>query len=257
MKKMIMVAMLMASSVLNAQVIKQNLLNGYAEGDILEKGAYTSKEDAPQEGVWMGAFTSKEESAALPSPTITASVEYAGYPEKGAAIQLGFANGEKGSRHSCCALGENKKKGVYYLSAVVRMDKVGNTGDSELFGLTPARTGGAGKVRAMIVRDEEDKKVMRWGVSLGKKTVMSPQPFAVGETVLVVLKVDYTKNSVSLFVNPDLSAAEPEALVSVNSDEENMLSKWPIRTLTLRNRNAYKGAIGGFRLSNSWEAIGK
>lgn len=256
MKKMIMAAMLMASSVLNAQVVKQDLLNGYAEGDVLEKGAYTSKDDAPIEGVWMGAFTSKEESAALPSPTITAGVEYTGYPEKGVAIQLGFSNGEKGSRHSCYALGDNKKKGVYYLSAVVRMDKVGNTGDSELFGLTPSRTGGAGKVRAMIVRDEENKKVMHWGASLGKNVVMSPKAFAVGETVLVVLKVDYTNSRVSLFVNPDLSAAEPEALVSVNSDEENMLSKWPIRTLTLRNRNAYQGAVGSFRLTNSWEGVG-
>ena len=257
MKKMMIAATLMASMVLNAQVVKQNLLSGYAVGDVLEKGAYTDKEDAPKEGVWMGAFTSKEESAALPSPVITEGLTYAGYNEQGPAIQLGFANGEKGSRHSCCALGDNKKKGVYYLSAVVRMNKVGNTGDSELFGLTPARTGGAGKVRAMIVRDEENKKVMRWGASLGKKVVMCPQAYAVGETVLVVLKVDYSANSVSLFVNPNLGAAEPEALVSISSDAENELSKWPIRTLSLRNRNAYQGAIGSFRLTNSWEELGK
>jgi len=257
MKKMIIAATLMASAVLNAQVIKQNLLNGYAAGDVLEKGVYTDKEDAPKEGVWMGAYTSKEESAALPSPTITEGLQYAGYAEQGPAIQLGFNKGEKGSRHSCCALGDNKKKGVYYLSAVVRMDKVGNTGDSELFGLTPARTGGAGKVRAMIVRDEENKKVMHWGASLGKKVVMCPQAFAVGETVLVVLKADYSTSSVSLFINPDLGAAEPEAIVSISSDAENELTKWPIRTLTLRNRNAYEGAIGSFRLTNSWETIGK
>lgn len=245
-------ATLMASMVLNAQVVKQNMLAGYAVGDMLEKGAYTDKEDAPQEGVWMGAFTSKEESAALPSPTITEGLTYPGYDEQGPAIALGFPNGEKGSRHSCCALGDNKKKGVYYLSALVHMDKVGNTGDSELFGLTPSRTGGAGKVRAMIVRDAENKKVMHWGVSLGKNTVMSDKAFAVGETVLVVLKVDYTTGNVSLFVNPDLSTAEPEALVTATSDEENVLSKWPIRTLSLRNRNAYEGAIGSFRLSNAW-----
>lgn len=257
MKKIIMAAALLAGTVLNAQVLKQDLLNGYATGDVLEKGVYTSKDDAPVEGAWYGAFTSKEESAALPAPVVTEGVSVPGYPEQGSAIALGFPGGEKGSRHTCYSLGDNKKKGVYYLSAIVRMDKVGNTGDSELFGLTPSRTGGAGKVRAMIVRDEANKKVMHWGVSLGKNTVMSDKAFAVGETVLVVLKVDYTTGSVSLFINPDLSVPESEALVSVSSDAENVLSKWPIRCLTLRNRNAYKGAIGGFRLTNSWDAIGK
>lgn len=257
MKKIIMAAALLAGTVLNAQVLKQNLLNGYAVGDTLEKGVYTSKEDEPIADTWYGAFTSKEESAALPAPVVTDGISVPGYPEQGPAIALGFAGGEKGSRHTCYSLGDNKKKGVYYLSAVVRMDKVGNTGDSELFGLTPSRTGGAGKVRAMIVRDEANKSVMHWGVSLGKNTVMCPKDFAVGETVLVVLKVDYTADKVSLFINPDLSVPESEALVSASSDAENVLSKWPIRCLTLRNRNAYKGAIGGFRLTNSWDAIAK
>lgn len=32
-------------------------------------------------------------------------------------------------------------------------------------------------------------------------------------------------------------------------------TQWPLRAVSLRNRNAYAGAVGGIRLTQSWEDL--
>jgi len=239
-----------------AQVISSDLTKGYAVGDNLERQVYLDKKAPAFLHEWSGAFDSKGNE--LPSPVIVAPVLYPNYPEQGNAIRLGWDKGIKGSRFSCYTIAEDGKikKGVYYLAAVVNLDKVGNTTESELVGLTPNATGGGGKYRVMVRRDEEDKKTMYFGCSLGKVVAMAEQPFVAGQTYLVVLKVDFAAGNVSLFVNPDLNSAEPAALCTALPDEENS-TKWPLRAISLRNRNAYTGAIGGIRLTQSWDALKK
>lgn len=258
MKKTLIAAALLLGGLVSAsaQVISSGLTKGYALGDTLEHHVYLDKKAPAFPGEWSGAFDSKGNE--LPSPVILPPVLYPNYPEQGNAIRLGWDKGIKGSRFSCYTITEEgkMKKGVYYLAAVVNFDKVENTSESEIIGLTPNATGGGGKYRIMVRRDEDDKKSMYFGCSLGKVVAMAEQPYAVGQTCLVVLKVDFAAGNVSLFVNPDLSGAEPAALCTALPDEENS-TKWPLRAISLRNRNAYTGAIGGIRLTQSWGALKK
>ena len=73
---------------------------------------------------------------------------------------------------------------------------------------------------------------------------------------ICVKSSNFAAGNVSLFVNPDLNSAEPAALCTALPDEENS-TKWPLRAISLRNRNAYTGAIGGIRLTQSWDALQK
>lgn len=251
--------LLMAGSVstgMQAQVILSDLTKGYAVGDVLEKNVYQDKKADALLNEWAGAFDSKGNE--LPSPVVVEPVLYPNYPEKGNAIRLGWDKGVKGSRFSCYPfVGNGKmKKGTYYLATVVRFDRLNNTSESEIIGLTPNVTGGAGKYRIVVRRDEEDKKTMYLGCTLGKVTAMAERPCVVGQTYLVVLKVDFTAGNVSLFINPDLKDKEGTAAAVAMPDEENT-TKWPLRAVSLRNRNAYAGAVGGIRLTQSWEDLKK
>lgn len=241
-------------SVASAQVISSNLTEGYAVGDTLERQVYQDKKAHAVVGSWSGAFQSKPNE--LPSPVVVTPLLYPGYPERGNAIRLGWDKGIKGSRFSCYTVAEDGKlkKDVFYLSAVVHLDRLSSKDDSEIIGLSPNATGGAGKYRIMAHRDSVDSKTMYFSCSLGKVVASAEQPFVVGQSYLVVLRVDYTAGTVALFVNPDLTAGEPAPAAVAMPDEENS-TKWPIRSITLRNRNAYAGAVGGIRLTRSWASL--
>ena len=76
------------------------------------------------------------------------------------------------------------------------------------------------------------------------------------KTHLLVLKVDYTKNEVSLFVDPELGQSEPKADIVVTGEEGAL--KAGLKSVALRNRNGFKGSIGNFRFAKDWAgAIGK
>lgn len=248
---------LMAGSLvsgLSAQVLKSNLTEGYAVGDVLERQVYEDKKAPAVLDSWSGAFHSSPNE--LPSPAIVAPLLYPGYPEQGNAIRLGWDKGIKGSRFSCFTVAEDGKlkKGVFYLSAVVRLDRISSKDASELIGLTPNATGGAGKYRIMARRDSVDSKTVYFSCSLGKVIATAEQPCVAGQTVLIVMRVDFGAANVSLFVNPDLSGEEPAPAAVAAADEENT-TKWPIRAISLRNRNAYAGAVGGIRLTRSWASL--
>jgi hypothetical protein len=75
------------------------------------------------------------------------------------------------------------------------------------------------------------------------------------KTHLLVLKLDYANQKVSLFVDPELSAEEPaEASCIAEGDAENVL-KHAIRALSFRNRSGFIGNVGNFRWCNSWAGI--
>ena len=249
-------ALLMGSfvSIMSAQVVQSRLTDSYAVGDTLERQVYLDKKAPAVVGSWSGAFQSSPNE--LPSPIVVPPLLYPGYPEQGNAIRLGWDKGIKGSRFSCYTVTEDGKlkKDVFYLSAVVRLDRVSSKDYSEIVGLTPNATGGAGKYRIMVRRDSLDSKTMYLACSLGKVVAASEQPLVVGQTYLIVMLVDYNAGNVALFVNPDLADGEPAPAAVASPDEENS-TKWPIRAISLRNRNAYAGAVGGIRLTRSWAAL--
>ena len=82
----------------NAQVLKSNLLNGYKQGDKLEKATY-NKADAPIKiDTWCEAFSSQTDKNAG-SPITGQELSYEGYTEKGVSIKIGeLPENVKGSR---------------------------------------------------------------------------------------------------------------------------------------------------------------
>ncbi len=84
----------------------------------------------------------------------------------------------------------------------------------------------------------------------------APMVYDYNTTHLLVLKVDYDKNEVSLFVDPDLNQNEPKADVVVAGEEGAL--KAGLKAISFRNRSGFKGNIGNFRFARDWAgAIGK
>ena len=67
------------------------------------------------------------------------------------------------------------------------------------------------------------------------------------------MKVDYDKNEVSLFVDPELSQNEPKADAVVVGEEGAL--KAGLKAISLRNRSGFKGNIGNFRFAKNWEGV--
>ena len=102
----------------NAQVLKSNLLNGYKQGDKLEKATY-NKADAPIKiDTWCEAFSSQTDKNAG-SPITGQELSYEGYTEKGVSIKIGeLPENVKGSRFSVYSISEKNDycRGTLYLS---------------------------------------------------------------------------------------------------------------------------------------------
>ena len=112
----------------NAQLIKNDFLNGYSVGDVLEIGTYSlgTSSDTPRLNQWSGAAN---QTAGTVSPLIVAPLTYSGYAESGKdfAAQLALlASGA--SRTSGYTLASNStygsSGGSYYLAFMVNFSQV-------------------------------------------------------------------------------------------------------------------------------------
>lgn len=238
----------------SAQVIFNGLLNGYSVGNQLEKGVYKTREDAPVANTWMGVFTSKPN--AFPSPVTGKELNYKGYPEAGVSISVGSpAEGARGKRYSIYTLTEGKElsRGVFYLSCLMDFSKIGAGDMYDLVILSAKPSQVSGRSTISICRAPENQ--FYFGTSLAKLRVKNPKAFALNTTHLVILKLDYKKQTVSMFVDPDLSAGEPaDADCIVTADGENGL-RHAIRSIAFRNSSNYTGSVGNFRFSKNWNGV--
>lgn len=239
-----------------AQIVKQNLLDGYKPGDMLEKNVYAEKETPVMLDTWCGGFTSKPIENAT-SPVIGEALVYEGYTEGGPSIVLGssFEGEVKGKRISVYSLtdGKEHRAGTLYLSFLVDFERVGTKSMSQLVGFCSSFAGSGNRGTVYVKRDESVKKNFYWGVRLIEETVESPEVFTMDRTYLVVLKLDYTNQCASIFVDPDLSSAEPEPLVKAEAKEKEL--KHSIRGINIRDSHNYDGYIGNFRVAKTWEAL--
>lgn len=237
-----------------AQVLKNNFLNGYKAGDKLEKSVYNDKKAPAVPDTWCGAFSANPGSSE--SPKVGEPLTYAGYNEQGASILFGgFPQGARGARVSTYTIASGREygKGTFYLSCLVNFSKLGARGAADFLGLSASPTGGVNRTNILVA---PEGKNLRFLVSLLKlKSQPSAQAYEMNKTHLLVLKVDFTGQKVSLFVDPKLGAEEPaEAACTVSGDEANAL-KHAIRAVSLRNRAGYAGQIGNFRWCNSWAGV--
>lgn len=255
-KTIITLALAAAFCTANAQIVKQKTLEGYQPGDALEKAVYSEKETPVMRDTWCGGFTSKPVENAT-SPVVGEPLVYEGYPEGGPSIVLGssFEGEVKGKRISVYSLTDGKeyKTGTLYLAFLADFERIGTKSMSQLVGFCSSFSGGGNRGTVYVKRDEEIKKNFYWGVRLIEETVECPQVYTMDRTYLVVLKLDFTNQCASLFIDPDLSAAEPEPTVKANVMEKEL--KHCIRGFNLRDSHNYDGHVGNFRITQSWESL--
>lgn len=251
------VAALAVSVSMDAQIVKKNLMEGYAPLDVLEKNIYTAKDAPIAQYQWSAGYTSKPIEGAV-SPKVAEGLSYEGYNEAGCSILLGsaFNDDVKGRRMSVYSLTGSSKElrsGVLYLAFLVNFDRIGTKNMSPLAGFCSSYVGGGHRGTVYVKRDEQVKKNYYFGVRLIEETVESNVAFEMGQTNLVVLKIDYNTSLASIFVNPDLSTAEPQPLVVANAGESTL--KHAIRSVMIRDYHGYDGRIGNFRVTGNWESL--
>ena len=256
-KIMLMLAMFVSAQFVNAQVIATNLLNGYKTGDKLEKNVYSESNRTFTAKTWNCAFY-KDKPNPHPSPVISEPLNYKGYPEKGPSVQFGgFSTKEKATRVSVCSITEKNKKGkgAIYLSFLMNFSKLGLAGLADIIGLHHSYLGnGIPRVAFLIGKAKDNPKKMRFGISLLKLKKESPKTYDYNKTHLVVVKLDYTAQKASLFVDPKAGGEEPEADISLSGSENNTITQG-INAIVLRNRSNYVGNVGNFRLCTTWSGI--
>lgn len=255
MKKVVFILTLVAWALTgHAQILKNNFLEGYKEGDKLEKSVYNAKDDPIAPYTWCGAFSSKPNE--VPSPTIGKELSYEGYAEKGPSINIGsFPAGTKGARFSVYSLTDGKKygRGTLYLSCLVNFSKLGSSGMTDFLGVSPGYVGGGNRANIYVAREGSDK--IRFGTSLIRVKAETTKNYDYDKTHLLVLKLDYDNQKVSLFVDPETNAEEPaEAACVAEGDADNVL-KHAIRSVSFRNRSGFVGNVGNFRWCNNWSGI--
>ena len=253
MRNLFLTVLLFIATTSSAQVIKSNTLKSYKEGDMLEKGIYSDKKDAIAADTWQGAFASKPVEGAI-SPIIGCPLTYKGYKEDGPSIAIGFPEGVKGSRNSVFAMtdsGKKYSKGTFYLSFLVDFSKLGSNDLAEFLSLNASHVGGSNRGQVLVAREGRDK--IRFELGLQKNRNQAPMAYDYNKTHLLVVKVDYSANQLSLFINPDLEASEPVADVIVNGDEGALTAG--LRAFSVRNRSGYAGNIGNFRFTKSWTDV--
>lgn len=238
----------------SAQIIKNNLLEGYKKGDVLEKSTYTEPDAMAQENIWCGGFTTSPKAEGTVSPVIGTELTYPGYHESGPSIALGFENGIKGTRTSIYTLtasGKVYRKGSYYLAFLVNFPTLGNKSPYDIVAMNANHVGNSTRGQLFANRTEEGH--LSFTIGLGKTKVAVPQTFDFKKTHLIVMKVDYTKNQVALFVDPPLKNEEPTPDAVVNGDSNAF--KAGIKAISVRNNHSFRGNTGNFRFVKSWSDI--
>lgn len=261
MKKTLLLAAFAVTALgLNAQVIKSNLLDGYKPGDVLEKGVYEDRKTPIQPNTWMGAFTSKPVEGGV-SPKVGKTLSYEGYPEGRLSINMsGYPKepqqGRRLTAYSLTRSDSEYKGGTYYLACLMNISKLGGRGFVDIFGTDISYNGTGGRGKIFIARDENNMLKFGVGVRKAPENTEGVDGYDFDKTHLVVLKVDYDKQRVSLFVNPKLSDKEPKAAMTVDAQDGEL--KHGIKGFFYNYRRGYKGYIGNFRFAKTWkDAIGQ
>ena len=239
----------------NAQLLKNNVMNGYKQGDKLEKATYNKTDDPIKMDTWCEAFSSNPDNRAN-SPIIGEELSYEGYTEKGVSIKIGSLPSDiKGSRFSVYSISDKNDycRGTLYLSFLANFSNVTSSRLGDFIALSPVHTGGNQRARVYVGKTDDNH--IRFGTNLLRINAESFKSHNLNKTHLLVLKLDYKKNEVSLFVDPILTAEEPQPDVVAKGDDDKNKLKGPIRSISFRNRNDLVGNIGNFRFTSSWAGV--
>ena len=157
-----------------AQILKNDLLKGYKDGDILEKVVYDDKRAPINVDTWCGAFVATPVEGGA-SPTVGKALTYTGYSETGPSINFGFPQGVKGSRTSVYSLVKSGKvyfEGAYYLACLVNFAKVGSSNLADILAASASYVGGGNRGQVYVRREGNNK--IKFAVGLMKERNEAP-----------------------------------------------------------------------------------
>lgn len=232
----------------NEGLIKSDFMEGTVIGENLEKGEYATNKDPILKNQWNR--TARVKATAEASPIVVEPLVYEGYSESGKSNAFKLQKLSEGARLTGYSLtnGNNYTNGVYYLALMVKLDK-GSGGpfltldgshsiNFQRVGLSARRKGGSFSFGL------SDK----WGSK--SRSSYSTATYPSDVTHLLILKYDMDAGTARLYVNPDLSAGEPEAAAV----EVGGLDLKRIRAITVRQGKTMSCTMGGLRFAKTWEA---
>ncbi|MFV0325839.1 MAG: hypothetical protein ACK5LF_15910 [Bacteroides xylanisolvens] len=251
MKKVVVsLALIIASALSHAQVLKNNFLNGCKEGQPIEKASYSDKKSPINKETWSGAFNAKSPYIG-DSPIAGKELTYDGYKEQGLSIVLGGLPKEAKARPSMYGLESTKKytTGTYYLSFLANFSQI-NSKQADFICMSNDYVN-AGSLAFILACKSPQKDKIQFGVGIYKTREIIPQDYDLKTTHLIILKLDYDKKQASIFIDPQLKGKEPKPNAQVIS--EGSISA--IKAIALKNSKNYSGNIGNFRFADSWKEI--
>ncbi|MGE5351491.1 MAG: T9SS type A sorting domain-containing protein [Acidobacteriota bacterium] len=187
---------------------------------------------------------------------MTGNLTYANYPlvNKGGMITL---VGQTASGEDLNHAFEKQSTGAMYTSFLVKVDTA-SLGD---YFFHYKYNGGSSIFLARTYVKGNGNGTFKFGLSKAKSdTVYTTQSYKYGETILLVVKYEYVNNAtgtddkLSLYVNPDITKAEPTtADISLTSAAVN---DTPLDAVALRQGNdIYKLSVDGIRVAKLWDNL--
>lgn len=241
----------------NAQLIKNDFMDGIAIGEIIEKGMYDRKNSSIKINQWnLSAFYDKIDGY---SPEAVAALYYPGYIEskKSNAVKLKFLREGNGSCHTGYSL-TNKSEynsGAYYLAFMINVapNTIGGDRIGGFLMFNGTHTSDYKKIVCSLKKADD----RHFFFGLADKDLVqasfSPKFYEFEKTYLVVMKYDFTTKKASLYINPSIVEKEPQADITITVDDQ-LLQRNGIRAITLRQRSSYDCTLGGLRFASSWKS---
>lgn len=243
-------------ALVNGQLIKNDFLDGFAEGDLIETGDLTTL------GEWAVSSRTTEQYGS--SPVAAAPLSYDGYIESGKGVSMNYSpieytdNGVTEVRVSHYGITSDKiyvpsEDTPFYLAFMMNLSEIKS--GSRFIIIQRATSTGDG-LRVMV--RPNNAETYKIGLEEpGQPAVYADEPLLnKNETYLIVVKMDGVSSS--LFVNPALGEAEPATPTIKFSNRTDAIQLSSIQSIAAYQSERYDAQIGGIRFTDTWaEAVKK
>ncbi|WP_163319680.1 fibronectin type III domain-containing protein [Dysgonomonas sp. 520] len=261
MKKILLtgLTLFLGMTAVNAQLIKNDFLDGYSIGDNLEKGEYTSttndQETNPVMIQWnltgKSNSSGKNDNRAGNSPLITDILSYPGYIE---TDQLSFEllklNSGEGRTTGYSLTSDNTyKDATYYVSFLVNFSNAGASTPTDFLALEGNYYLNTQRAKICIIKSGGGFKFAL--LESNGTAAESTDVYQLNTTYLLVLKYEFN-GKVQLFVEPAINTTEPTSTPLEYTISSGVNS---IRGITVRQRSNFAAKIGGLRFAQTWNDV--
>lgn len=146
--------------------------------------------------------------------------------------------------------------GVIYLTYLYQADGNQTQSQSAVFGLSTSNESAA--LRVWVGKNTEGTgDSFRMGITrasgTGSDVQWSESTYAVSDVHLVVVKYDFSNTTASLYVDPKLGDAEPEAPAAVDSTKGTAKTSFSYLCFYATGSSKANFLVGGVRVSTTWE----